>query len=133
MSAPILFQEWFHRPLGGTYELQCRRVDGTILETELVLTPVREESGHQIGISAIVRDITDRKRDEEALRQSQERIRLIVKSSLDAVVTINEQGRVTDWNPQAEVIFGWQPAEVIGRVMADFIIPDRLREAPAER
>ncbi|MFQ5684613.1 MAG: PAS domain S-box protein, partial [Candidatus Binatia bacterium] len=64
------------------------------------------ERAHQ-RISALEALEDDRKRAEEALRQNEERTRLIVESALDAVITMNTQGLITGWNTQAETIFGW--------------------------
>jgi PAS domain S-box-containing protein len=72
-------------------------------------------------------DITERKQAEEKVRQSEERLQLILESALDAIITIDTKGRVVDWNPQAEVIFGWTHAEAIGQKMADLIIPEDSR------
>ncbi|MDB5049226.1 MAG: domain S-box protein [Fibrobacteres bacterium] len=54
--------------------------------------------------------------------------RLILTASLDAVVTIDDHGRVMDWNGRAEALFGWTRKETVGRVMAEFLVPDRYRE-----
>lgn len=70
-----------------------------------------------------------RQRNAEAARQNAERIRLVLDSSLDAVVTIDEQGRVTGWNPQAATTFGWTRDEAIGRDLNDLVIPERYRAA----
>ncbi len=86
------------------------------------------ESAHQ-RISALEALEDDRKRAEEALRQNEERIRLIVESALDAVITMNAQGLITGWNPQAETIFGWSREKAIGRRLAETIIPPQYREA----
>jgi PAS domain S-box-containing protein len=64
-----------------------------------------------------------------ALRESEERTRLILEGALDAVVTMDGAGLVTGWNPQAERIFGWSAGEALGRSMAETIIPAHLREA----
>ncbi len=66
---------------------------------------------------------------EEALRQSEERTRLIVETALDAMVTMDHQGLITGWNPRAEKIFGWSRQEVMGRRMSEIIIPQQYREA----
>jgi len=58
-----------------------------------------------------------------------ERIRWIFDTSLDAVVTIAEDGTVTDWNPQAAKIFGWDRDEVMGQLLTDLIIPPQYRDA----
>jgi len=71
----------------------------------------------------------DRPDIEQTLRNSEERVRLIIESALDAVVTINEHGLITGWNPQAEIIFGWSHDEAMHRLLADLVIPHSYREA----
>jgi diguanylate cyclase (GGDEF)-like protein/PAS domain S-box-containing protein len=56
------------------------------------------------------------------------RLRSIFDSALDAVVTMDAEGKITDWNPMAETIFGWPRSEVVGRLMSGTIIPARYRE-----
>ena len=65
----------------------------------------------------------------DALRDNVERTRLIVENALDAVVSIDAAGRVTGWNPQAEVTLGWPRAEILGHRLSDTIIPERYRAA----
>ena len=86
------------------------------------------ESAHQ-RISALEALEDDRKRVEEALRQNEERTRLIVESALDAIITMDPQGLITGWNPQAETIFGWSRKDAVGRRLAETIIPPQYREA----
>ena len=57
----------------------------------------------------------------------EDRARAIVESSLDAIVTIDHEGHILEWNPAAERIFGWAEAQVLGRELADLIIPPELR------
>ena len=66
---------------------------------------------------------------EAALLQSQERNRAIVETALDALVTIDATGVVTDWNGQAGAIFGWSRDEALGQRLAELILPARDREA----
>ena len=66
---------------------------------------------------------------DEALRQSELRTRLIVDAARDAFIAINVEGVVTDWNPQAETIFGWPREAVLGQPLTDLIIPPQHREA----
>lgn len=65
----------------------------------------------------------------EALRESYQRTEQIIDSALDAVVTMDLDGLIISWNPQAEVIFGWSASEVIGKKMSQVIIPPSYREA----
>jgi PAS domain S-box-containing protein len=66
-----------------------------------------------------------------ALSESEERVRLVLDTALDAVITIDESGVVASWNKEAEKIFGWRRDEIIGKALAETIIPPRYREAHA--
>jgi PAS domain S-box-containing protein len=66
---------------------------------------------------------------EAALLQSRERIRAIVDTAMDGVVTMDAEGIITEWNAQASHIFGWNREEVLGRSLADTVIPARDRSA----
>src|SRR5437764_4961919 len=61
--------------------------------------------------------------------EGDERFRLLVAHALDAVITIDAQGRITSWNPQAERLFGWPEADVLGRRLSDTIVPPAYRAA----
>jgi PAS domain S-box-containing protein len=93
--------------------------------------PVRDSADQIVAVGGISTDITERKKNERAVRDSEERTRLIVDSALDAVITINPEGSIIGWNPQASATFGWTADEALGRPMRDMIIPPRLREAHA--
>ncbi len=70
--------------------------------------------------------VTERTRE---LQSSEERTRAIVAHAHDAYLAADESGTVTDWNPQAESVFGWSAAEAIGQPLHALLIPERLREA----
>ncbi|HET9276047.1 MAG TPA: PAS domain S-box protein, partial [Gemmatimonadales bacterium] len=55
------------------------------------------------------------------------RTRLILDAALDAVIAMDDQGNITEWNPQAERVFGWHRDEVIGRELAETIVPEEQR------
>jgi PAS domain S-box-containing protein len=74
-------------------------------------------------------DAADRTRAGEALRQSEQRTRLILDNALDAVITMLPSGVISDWNAQAEKIFGWSRADALGQQMSATIIPPRYRDA----
>ena len=80
-------------------------------------------------IYASARDLTPRKQMEENLRQSEEWNRSILASAHDAFISIDSDGRVKDWNRQAEVIFGWTREEALGQFLHEKIIPPQFREA----
>ena len=70
----------------------------------------------------------ERQQAEAAQRESQARKSAMLDSALDSIVTIDHDGRVFEWNPAAERTFGYRRAEVIGRELAEIIIPPALRE-----
>jgi PAS domain S-box-containing protein len=57
------------------------------------------------------------------------RTREILETAHDAFISIDDHGRITDWNPQAEAIFGWSRDEAVGRSLAETIVPDAYRDA----
>ncbi len=69
-----------------------------------------------------------KKQTEDALRDSEQHIQGIFRNAPDAVVVINSEGRVTKWNPEAEVLFGWKENEVTGHLLSDLIIPEDFKE-----
>lgn len=74
------------------------------------------------------RDITERHEAAEALRQSEARTRAVIESSLDCVITMDQQGRIVEFNPASEKTFGYTKIEALGRPMVELIIPPHLRD-----
>lgn len=72
---------------------------------------------------ALASEILNRKRVEQVLQLSEERIRTIINGSLDAFIAIDEQGMITDWNRAAETLFGWSRNDAIGKTLSETIIP----------
>jgi PAS domain S-box-containing protein len=75
----------------------------------------------------------EKRRVERELRKSEERSRRIFDSSLDALIVSDGEGRIIDWNPQAERTFGWSLLEVVGKPLVETLFPSRLREDSSER
>lgn len=78
---------------------------------------------------SLSQEIAERQEAEGALIESERRTRSIIESALDAVITMDETGRISGWNPQATVMFGLAPSDAIGRSLADTIVPEQYREA----
>jgi diguanylate cyclase (GGDEF)-like protein/PAS domain S-box-containing protein len=62
------------------------------------------------------------------LERSAERIRSILANAPDAFIGMNHRGQITEWNQQAQITFGWNRAEVVGRALADVVVPPRMRD-----
>ena len=107
-----------HRILGVMefFSRKLREPDEGLLETMRVL-------GSQIG------QFVARRQAEAAVRASESRLRAMLETALDAVVTMDHRGFVTGWNNAAEAIFGFTSDEAIGVEMADLIIPNAMRDA----
>ena len=110
------------------FQLRLRTRSGEWRTVESVSSPLVHD-GSTVQMVGIVRDITERKVAEDALRASEERTRLIIETASDAVIGMDTAGRITDWNRQAELTFGWSREEAVGRVLAATIIPPRFRQA----
>ncbi|MCX6317791.1 MAG: PAS domain S-box protein [Bacteroidetes bacterium] len=72
-------------------------------------------------------DITGKKKAQDAIAESESRNRLIMNAALDAIITIDMDGIITFWNPQATNIFGWSEQEAIGQQLSRLIIPEEFR------
>jgi len=109
------------------FETVRKTRSGERIHVSLTISPIKDGEGQTIGASKIARDITERKRAEEALQQSNARNQAILESALDGIIVIDRESRVVEFNPAAEKIFGFTRSQLIGQPMADWIIPERLR------
>ena len=75
---------------------------------------------------AVLTSVVDRRFS--FLQCSEERLRLIINTALDAVITMNAEGLITNWNSEAEKTFGWSSQEALGRRLSEIIVPLRFRE-----
>ena len=79
---------------------------------------LRDEAGKPLRHVGIAQDITDRKRADEALRESEAHFRSVAQSANDAIITSDSSGRIVTWNPGAEHMFGHLESEVLGQSLA---------------
>ncbi|MGZ8191531.1 MAG: PAS domain S-box protein [Methylococcaceae bacterium] len=104
-----------------------RHKDGHPVLAESTGLPIINAEGKLLKWRGVDRDITARKHFQDALIESEKRTRLIIESSLSAIVIMDSYGLITDWNHQAEKIFGWARKEAIGQRLEELIIPPRYR------
>jgi two-component system cell cycle sensor histidine kinase/response regulator CckA len=100
---------------------------GALTVVGIVLALLREQIDRLID--AMARDMNDRRRAERMARESEDRLRLILETAHEAFISMDSMGVITDWNEEAETVFGWPRGEAIGRPLAEMVIPLDYREA----
>jgi PAS domain S-box-containing protein len=105
------------------------RSDGRLVWTLLSRSLIRDPEGEPLAFICQVVDITDRRRIETRVRQQEEETRRIIDSAQEAFVGMDAEGKIVEWNRQAERMFGWRRAEALGRPLADTIVPEQHRKA----
>ena len=113
---------------GAPLEIEFRVIcnDGEILYLWMTNSQITDPDEGVIRVG-IVQDLTERREREIKLRENVALKRAIIDSALDAVVIVNANGEIIDFNPTAETIFGYRKTEVIGKTLAETIIPDHHR------
>lgn len=107
------------------------RKDGSRIWANVVITALRNEIGELVAFSKIIRDLSGRRQNEEALRQSEERFRLLVEGVSEyAIYMLDVDGRISSWNAGAERITGYTRDEAVGEHFSMFYAEDDRRTAP---
>lgn len=112
----------------ATHEFDYRMIaaDGRVVWLRDFVTVDSHDDKH-VRLRGVMVDITQRKQAEQALTESERRKDAILESALDCVVTIDHEGRVMEFNPAAEKTFGYVSSEIVGKHMAELIIPSGMR------
>ncbi len=111
------------------YETVRVRKDSRTISISLTVSPILDESGQMVGVSTIARDITERKRADEQLRAASQYARSLIEASLDPLVTINPEGKITDVNEATIKVTGVSRERLIGADFSDYFTePEKARE-----
>ena len=115
----------------GSFEDEGWRVrkDGSLFWANVVITAMRDHTGELIGYAKVTRDLTQRRNHEEALRQSEERFRLLIEGVADyAIFMLDVNGRIATWNEGAQRIKGYAADEIVGQHFSIFY-PQDVRDS----
>ncbi len=110
------------------FRLLCK--NGTVKWGGASYQPIYSDNDEFIGSRWSVHDITDRKRAEQRLGDSEAKFRFVTQSVADAIVSIDRDGQLVSWNASAEQIFGYSEEDALGRNVT-FIMPEEYRERHA--
>ncbi len=115
---------YYERALNGENVMMERSytVKGELRYDLVNITPVRNEIGEIIGLTLFGKEITEFKNVEEQFFNIQDRLSLVFESSLDAMITIDTDGTILEWNDAAEQIFGYSPNYILGKNIMNFIL-----------
>jgi sigma-B regulation protein RsbU (phosphoserine phosphatase) len=116
-----------HRTWVGDFRLA--RADGTVVTVRSIDAGIFDATGKLVGVACVTVDVTQQHQLEEALRSSEARKSAVLAAALDAIVSVDAAGRIVEFNPAAEEMFGYKRDEVLGHFMADLLIPSTLRAA----
>jgi diguanylate cyclase (GGDEF)-like protein/PAS domain S-box-containing protein len=117
------------------FEVLLKAKDNRIVHASLNAHFLYDEAGKPAGIEGALRDITERKRAEDALRESETKLRNITSMIGEGIYVLDAQGRLTFMNPEAERLLGWTEAELLGKVFYEVVHcqkDERARVLPAE-
>lgn len=113
--------------------------DGSVHWLEARGRLLRDASGQPVRLVGVCSDVSERKSLEQQLQRQLDDVAnaeaftsAIIQSAIDGIITIDQQGDVVEFNPAAERIFGYRREEVLGREMAELIIPPHLRDGHRE-
>jgi PAS domain S-box-containing protein len=113
----------FHKETGGPREYRIRKNDGSEFDGEVIATMMRGSDGKPEGIITVIRDVTERKRVEKALRESEEMSRSMLDNAAMGVYLLQDK-KFLYVNPTFEKIIGYTSEELVGRDAINYVHPN---------
>jgi PAS domain S-box-containing protein len=123
-----IFQQVLSSGRGQRTEYRYLLRDGNVRHIESQSSVILDQNGNIQNILVVSRDISERKKALQALRDSELHLMQILDMALDAVVGMDQAGVVVHWNPEAERMFGFSASDAIGQDMAELIVPPEYRK-----
>jgi len=111
------------------YELKLKAKDGSVIETSMSAHIIFGNDGEPTGVEGVLRDITERKRAEEALKESEEKYRDLVENLAEVIYALNPSGKVLYVSPAVKSLIGYTPKEIEDQSFAGLIHEDDLPQA----
>jgi PAS domain S-box-containing protein len=115
------------------YEALRIRKDGKLIDASLTISPIKDTKGNIIGASTIAHDITEQKKKDQQLREASLYARNLIEASLDPLVTISPQGKITDVNKATELATGVSREKLISSDFSNYFTePEKARKGYQE-
>ncbi len=114
------------------FPVELRKKDGSVMRCLLTSTLRRGADGGVLGYQGIIRDVTERDRTEEALRESEARYRMVLEQASDGIFLTDPAGRFRAANRRGAEMLGLGRDEVSGRTLGDVVAPESLEQAPLD-
>jgi PAS domain S-box-containing protein len=121
------------RGSASNFEVRLRRRDGALIWVALTVRPITDNAGAIVGMHGSGVDVSDRRHAEEALRESEERFRLLAESSTDMISRHHPDGRLLYISPACRRLLGYEPDDLVGRRVIDLVHPDDRAELEARQ
>lgn len=110
------------------YEEMARTPGGGEIWVRTSKLPLRDSRGQVAGVLGIYEDITNQKKAEESIKQSEATLRAVTAAAQDAIIMMDADGNISFWNDAAERIFGWSKEEALGKPLHQFLAAERFLE-----
>ena len=110
-------------------EVESHNKEGEIIYGEWYNTPLKDSDGNIVGLASLIEDITERKKAEIELKDSEEKFRKLTTSAQDAILMIDNNGNITFWNDSSERILGYTKDEAMKKNIHYMIAPSRFHPA----